>query len=68
MISVSGRQGWREGQGIISSGVEMRTTGESYDVTSGMHQASMKQRQPFARPISTLKLFLVKMVSDNWKK
>lgn len=63
MISILGRQGWREEQGV-----EMRITGESYDVTSGMHQVSTKQRQHFARPRSTLRLFLVRMVADGWKK
>jgi len=43
----------------------MRTTGESYDVTSGMHQVSTKQRQPFAEPRSTPMLFLVRMVADG---
>lgn len=46
----------------------MRTTTESYDVTSGMHQGSTKQRQPFARYRSTLRLFLVRMAADGWKK
>lgn len=46
----------------------MRTTGGSYDVTSGMHQGSTKQRQPFARPRSILRLFLVRMVADGSKK
>lgn len=68
MISNSGKQGWREGQGITSQRVEMRTNGENYDVTSGMHQVSTKQRQPFARPKSTLRLFPVSMVTDGWKK
>lgn len=46
----------------------MRTTTESYDVTSGMHQGSTKQRQPFARYRSTFRLFLVRMAADGWKK
>lgn len=46
----------------------MRTAGESYDVTCGMHQVAMRQRQPFARPRRTLRLFLVRMVADSRKK
>lgn len=46
----------------------MRTAGQSYDVTSGMHQVVMRQRRPFARPRRTLRLFLVRMVADGRKK